>query len=524
VADKDFLVIEDRKAIVIPYDMRVENTLPTARRIQHNEQDLLVLPLRVSETKVLRNLAYPIPNPLICYDWEGDKPFDTQRKTAEMLVMNQRAYVLNDLGTGKTRAALHAANFLMRMGELGRALIVAPLSTLSNVWDRELFAHFPDRRAIVVHGDRRKRFQLLDEEADFYIINHDGVHIIKEALADRHDINLIIVDEIATFRNARTRRWKALNQVINMQRRPWAWGMTGSPTPNEPPDAWAQCRLLTPASVPRRAKQFKEQTMFQVSKFKWIARKEAKEIVHKAMQPAVRYTREETTEIPPRSYYYLPVPLAPDQAAHYKQMEKKYYLQFKEGEVTAANEGVKINKLLQLASGFLYTTEQKVVDLGGKERLQALRDLIESTDRKVLVFVPFKPLVHTVYAAVQKYASCEFVYGDVSKKKRDRIFGLFQRSKHPHVIVAHPKCMAHGLTLTKADTIVWFSPHQSPEIYEQANGRITRAGQVHKQFVYHIVGTKLEASVYKRLQQKQKTQGALLDLFEGSVDSVWGVA
>jgi SNF2 family DNA or RNA helicase len=109
---------------------------------------------------------------------------------------------------------------------------------------------------------------------------------------------------------------------------------------------------------------------------------------------------------------------------------------------------------------------------------------------------------------------CSLVHGGTNKKHRDQIFAAFQTSDSPRVIVAHPQCMAHGLTLTSASTIIWFTPTTSLEIYEQANARITRPGQKHKALIIHLQSTAIERKIYKRLQKKASLQGALLDMFD----------
>jgi SNF2 family DNA or RNA helicase len=119
-----------------------------------------------------------------------------------------------------------------------------------------------------------------------------------------------------------------------------------------------------------------------------------------------------------------------------------------------------------------------------------------------------------LYTHISKRWSCEKISGDVSNADRERIFTLFMHNENPHVIVAHPATMSHGLTLTAASTIVWYGPPLSLEMYEQANGRITRAGQRHAQLIVHIAATKLEQKIYTRLQARSATQGLLLDMFE----------
>lgn len=506
----------------IPFDQGLANIVPGSR--QHNGS--LILPHTRDTVRLARNLGHAVPAPIITqYDWNGDTPFRTQMVTAAMLTMQPRAFVLSEMGTGKTRATLHAAEFLMRAGDVKRALVIAPLSTLVHVWDREIFRYFNHRSVGVLHGTKAQRLKVLSQEKDFYVINHDGVETILPELIARGDIDLVIIDELASFRNARTDRWKAVNMLVNggmrkgsalpIAARKFAWGLTGSPTPNEPADAWGQCRLLAPGKVPPFYKQFKRMTMTQVSQFKWIPRPEANDIVFDAMQPAVRFKRDECVELPETVYIDRPVAMSPEQNRVYKELMKKLKLGFQEGTVTAANEGVLFSKLLQISSGYVYTSDRKVVHLPNDDRIDNLLEILDEAEGKVIVFVDFIHAANELQDILlkQKVRSA-LVTGETPAKDRNLIFNAFQTSAFPRVLVAHPKCMAHGLTLTEANTIVWFTPTTSHETYDQACARITRPGQTRKSLIVHLTGTPVEAKLYRRLQQKASTQGALLEMFE----------
>lgn len=497
------------KTVSLPFNNQLASLVP-----EHKvNKDLIVLPHTHDVTRLARNLGMRVPAPIMSYyDWNGDTPFRTQKITAAMLTMQRRAFVLSEMGTGKTRAALYALDFLKREGLVKACLVVAPLSTLSTVWDREVFKYFNHMSVGVLHGTRALRLEILKQPHDVYVINHDGVKTILPALMERKDIDCVIVDELAAFRNARTDRWKALSQLCG---RPYVWGLTGSPTPNEPADAYAQIKLLAPKNVPKFYKTFKEMTMTQVSTFRWIPRKDAMDTVYRAMQPGVRFKRDDCVELPPVTYDFREVALSSEQQRVYKEMMTKLRVAFAAGEVTAANEGVLMSKLLQITTGFAYTRGKAPVELDHAPRMDALMELLDEAEGKVIVFVDFvhasqmiaKELVDAGYSVAQ-------VSGETSKKERDRIFAEFQSATNPRIIVAHPKCMSHGLTLTAASVIVWYSPTTSMETYEQACARITRPGQTRKQLIMHLTGTPIESKLYKRLQQKASLQGALLEMFE----------
>jgi len=246
----------------------------------------MILDYDVDQTTVLRNLGYGVPSPILTqYDWAGSTPFESQTTTAAMLTMCRRGYVLSEMGTGKTRAALFAFDYLRKVGAAHKMIVVAPLSTLTVVWLREAFNSFPHLTVSVVHGTRKQRVKALEEPADIYIINHDGVKVfcdksfnLQPELARRHDIDVVLFDELAVYRNRRTDRWKAAAALL--KGRKYGWGMTGGPTPKEPTDAWAQVRLLTPENVSWSFKAFREEVMYQFNQFKWLPRKNATERVH----------------------------------------------------------------------------------------------------------------------------------------------------------------------------------------------------------------------------------------------------
>lgn len=502
-----------QQLIVLPYDERVRTLIPHTKIIRHKERPFLLVPHKEVETKLLRNLGYTPPSPLLSrYDWCGVTPFESQIVTADLLVSNPRAYVLNGMGTGKTLASLFAADYLMKRGTIEKALIVAPLSTLTTVWEREVFARMPHRSVGVLHGTKQHRKDVLKEEHDFYVINHDGMITIKKELLEREGLDLIIVDELAAFRTPNTLRWKTLRDVLS--KRPFVWGMTGSPTPNAPTDAWGQCMLVTPQRITPYFKRFRDQTMLQITQFKWRAKKEANSVVHACMQPAVRFQLEDCVDIPPTTYSTLEVPLSPAQLKAYKEMKQQMRTDFDPAApISAANAGVQMSKLLQICCGFAYDRNGIARDLPMDARLNELEHIIDEAAAKVIVFVPFKHAVKSVVKHLEANYTVATITGDTTKTERDKIFHAFQQHADPQVLVAHPQVAAHGLTLTAANVVVWFSPTTSAEIYEQANARIPRPGQKLHTHIVHLQSSQVEAKLYAALQGKLNLQSALLAMY-----------
>jgi len=194
-------------------------------------------------------------------------------------------------------------------------------------------------------------------------------------------------------------------------------------------------------------------------------------------------------------------------------MMKTFITDVEGGEqITAVNEAVKLQKLVQIACGVAYNDAGENVELKCGPRIQATREVIDEVGGKVIIFVPLTGTLHMLERELAKHYTVGVVNGAVSSSKRNVIFQNFQERTDPKIILAHPATMAHGLTLTAASTIIWYGPITSNEQYVQANGRIERIGKTHHSNVVHIEATKVEHAMYQRLKTKQKLQGLLLDM------------
>jgi SNF2 family DNA or RNA helicase len=497
----------------------VTAVIPQAKVIKHKGKEITAVPHSMEVARVLNNMGIDIPSPIkYYYKWSGQyTPFHAQEETAAFLTMNNRAFCLNDLGTGKTMSTLWAFDYLKQIGQAAKLLVVSPLSTLERVWGDEVFRHFTHLSFGVLHGTKKRRLAMLAEDFDVYIINHDGIKVLEAELTARTDIDSVVVDEIAQCaRNAGTEMWKALRKVT--KDKPRLWGLTGTPIPNAPTDAWAQCKLVCPGSVPPYFTRFRETVMRQAGPYKWIAREGALDIVDQAMQPSIRYHRSDCIDLPPVMYQTLQVALTKDQIRMYKDMVDNLAADHDGEQVTAVNEAVKLMKLVQICCGTVYSLDGEVVIVPPKDRLNTLLQVVEDSSSKTIVFCPFTAAVELVGDfLIDAGYTVGKVYGDVKKSERDEIFRGFQKSKDPQVIVAQPGAMSHGLTLTEASTIAWYAPITSAEIYEQANGRITRPGQKHSQLIVNIEGSAVERKMYERLKEKTTTQGLLLDIVRGEL-------
>jgi SNF2 family DNA or RNA helicase len=329
---------------------------------------------------------------------------------------------------------------------------------------------------------------------------------------------LIVIDEISQMiRNAGTDRFDRLRDILVTKPPRQAWGLTGTPTPNGPTDAWAQCKLMVPDRVPPYFGRFKDSVMKQVTNFLWVPRPNAMDIVHEAMQPSIRFTRDECVDLPECTYITRHADLTVSQTKAYKDMLTQLKAEVDSGEVTAVNEAVKAQKLIQIACGVVYDSNGNKLDIDASPRLEIVREVCEEAGTKVIVFVPFVSVIEKVAEHLKKNGfSVAVIHGGVPKHERDTIFKSFQKAEEPKILVAQPATMSHGLTLTAASTMIWYAPVTSCDTYLQACARITRPGQKHNQLIVNIEGTPIEEKYYKRLMEKEKTQGILLDLVKES--------
>jgi SNF2 family DNA or RNA helicase len=394
-------------------------------------------------------------------------------------------------------------------------LVVATLSTLNFVWARECFTTLPHRTVAVLHGTKQQRLDRLRSDADIYVINHDGLKTIQAELELRTDIDVLCIDELSVYRNNsnRSKIMRKFSQRFNI-----VWGLTGRPMPNAPTDVWAQAKIVTPNTVPKFFRQAEEMLMDRINQYKLAPKRDAVETAFKMLQPSVRFDLDAVVELPELVSRTIDVPLSATQKKAYEALSKEFQAQINGATITAVNAAVAMGKLLQLSGGWVYAGKDNNgvsinIPLGAHDRVDAMLDIINEAEHKVLLFVPYLHTIAGVSEALDN-AGVEHavVHGGITK--RDEIFNHFQNTDKYKVLLAHPQCLAHGLTLTAADTIIWYLPITSLEIYDQANARISRVGQRHRQQIFHLQSTPVEKKIYGMLRTKQRIQEALLDLLE----------
>lgn len=256
-----------------------------------------------------------------------------------------------------------------------------------------------------------------------------------------------------------------------------------------------------------------------MSQFRWEPKPTAIETVHRVLRPAIRFTKEECLDLPDMVYVKRQVALTPMQKKYYDRLKSQMVMEAGGEMVTSVNAAVNMNKLLQISCGAVYTDEGDSLEFDISHRYTVLREVIDESSQKVLVFVPFR---HTITILADKLRAdgipTEVISGSVSVGQRTDIFKRFQTQKDPRVLVIQPQAAAHGVTLTAANTVVWWGPTSSLETYAQANARVHRSGQKHRCTVVQLAGSPVEKHLYKLLDSKIDVHSKIVDLYKDLLD------
>lgn len=507
--------IVDNKILVVPTE-EPQKILNTIRRSTEYGDDVAVF-WGLEEAQALRQLGFDAPSPINKnYGWPGvHPPMNHQRSTAEFLTLHKRAFCFNEQGTGKTAAAIWAADYLLERGVINRVLVVCPLSIMQSAWQADLFKFAVHRHVNVAYGDRKKRKQIVSSPAEFVIINYDGVSIVEEEVK-AGGFDLVIIDEANAYKNSRTERFKVMRRIVGPDT--WLWMMTGTPAAQSPLDAYGLAKLCVPTRAPHLYTAYRDAVMYQLTRFKWIPKPNAEVVVHNLLQPAIRFLKRECIDLPDVTHTYRHVPLSPQQMKFYKALKKDMLVEAAGEEITAVNAAAQLNKLLQVSCGAVYSDTKEVIDFDASTRLNTLLEVIEEASHKVLVFIPFTHALTSVQEFLNKHGiTNEIINGSVPVTKRTAIFKEFQETDKPRVLLIQPQAAAHGVTLTAANVIVWYAPVTSSEIYLQANARIDRPGQRNPMTIVHLQGSPVETKLYNMLENNLDLHEKIVDLYKNEL-------
>lgn len=513
-------IIENRALVLRTRSPEKYAIIPRSADLGPNEHGIneVLVSWELDAIRVLRNLGLKnAPSPIVGrYDWPGRRaPFAHQKETAAFLTLHNRAFVFNEAGTGKGASAIWAADYLMKIGRVRKVVIVCPMSIMQSAWQRELSMCAIHRTAVVCHHtDSARRIRMVEHGYDFTIVNFDGLPMVLHALQKRGDVDLVIVDEANFVKNPQTKRWKTIAALLRPDT--LLWMMTGTPAAQSPIDAYGLAKLVNPSGVPRFPTAWRDTVMRQLTRFKWTPKPDAHEKVKAALHPAIRFTKAECTDLPPVLTETREVAMTPQQTKYYKIIKTQMLSRVAGETISAINAAAVVNKLLQISAGAAYSDDHEVIEFDCAPRLNVLMEVLDETTRKTIVFAHYRSSIETIRTHLAKSGvSCDVIHGDVTPTKRNEIFHAFQTKDEPRVLVLQEQAAAHGITLTAADTVVFWGPVMSVENYIQCIARTDRIGQTSDSVtVVHIQSSDIERRMFKLLESRIASHDAFVKLYE----------
>lgn len=413
-----------------------------------------------------------------------------------------------DMGLGKTVTTLTAIRDLMYdTFEIQRVLVVAPLRVARDTWPEEIrkWDHLKELTCSVVVGNMVERRRALQKEADIYIVNRENLAWLYQN--SRLDFDMVVLDELSSFKNAQSKRFKAMKAMRPKVKR--IVGLTGTPSGNGLMDLWAEFRLLDMGErlgkyiSQYRSLYFKPDKRNGMVVFSYKPLPGAEEVIyHQIADITVSMKANDYLEMPKLVSVAKEVTLSEKEKKRYDELKKSLVLELPGGEVTAANAASLTMKLSQMANGAIYTDDKNVVSIHDR-KLDALEDLVESANgQPVLVPYWFK---HDKDRIQKRMEAREL--------KESQDFADWNARKIP-VALIHPASAGHGLNLQQGGSIlIWFGLTWSLELYQQTNARLWRQGQADKTvIIQHIVAKDtIDERILKVLEHKDGTQAALIE-------------
>lgn len=452
------------------------------------------------------------------YQYHGLDPTPQQLQTIAFMLANKRGYNFSDMGSGKTASSLWATDMLLAAGKIKKVLIICPLSLMKSVWVKEIENIIPWRTWAIVHGDKRKRAFMLAKDVDYYIINHDGPKFSMDLLL-QYQFDVIIIDEVDNFKHFKVpdkktkKHTKTSAMKLICDRAKSVFGLTGTPIANSPKDAFGIAKIVNPGKLPTPyVTKWQALTMFQVGPFQWVPKDNAVQIVHDTLQPAIRFSLEECTTLPPCVMETIDFEMCAEQERVYSDMFEDQIAEFNDGTITAMTAAIKVMKLMQIAAGCVYDQDGNSVVLPLKGKIEEILHVQEQAGQLV-VFCQFVQVAKRLQAELE---GSRLIYGDVSINDRAEIIDDFKAGKFD-ILIAQPRTMAHGVNLQFCNTLIFFGPVLGNNFYRQAIARVRRTGQTRPQLIINFASCQVERKLYKMLNEKEVTSQALLSLYKNDI-------
>lgn len=453
-------------------------------------------------------------------------PLPHQWQTLGFQLENKICFNLSACGSGKTLPAVLAVAALFESGAESCILVIAPISVIRATWLEHLAQFSPGTPVMCmdVSAKRKKQCQELIGFKGIVLINPDGVQSVWHELCHWKP-GLLIIDELAGYyRNVRTNRWKACASLI-YKTQPARWAFTGTPITKNLMDSYAQILLVNPAMMPRSQRtgkvityvQFRDMLMTNPAPHIWVPKADALARVHSLMQPAIRFGREVMGDIKTPIRIRKEIALTPEQKALLQSLINDGKAKYGSSHINAKEAMTLVTKAAQIALGVVYDSKGNTVAVPSAPHVQALLDVFEEVElTPIIVSVPYIPALLALAENLRlKGWRVAVVYGDTKQADRADQIKRFQAGEYDFLL-CHPKTLAHGVTLTRSSTVVWYGPTYDLELVSQLNDRIFRYGQKGQPLIIEFSSTVIENRIYAATHGKETLSGKFIDLFGAS--------
>ena len=441
---------------------------------------------------------------------------DYQTRAIEWCLNKPRCGLFLPMGAGKTVITLTAIANLKKSGEANKVLIIAPIRVARTTWPAEIdkWDHTKSLTYSLVDGDVKKRTRALEQDSDIYIVGKEQVVWLCETVGKSWPFDMVVVDELSTFKNPQAQRFKALKKQVKKFKR--FIGLTGTPAPRGIPDLWSQMFLIDAGTrLGKSIGSFRKQYLIPERSngyivYSWAVRDGAqKEIESKISDVVMSLDSSECVELPDINYINVPITLPKTVKKRYDAFKKDLVLELTTTDVSASNLGVLCGQLLQFTSGQIYTHDPSLpVDTIHDEKLKALDDLLTAANGEPVIIYYYykheKERIMTLLKSKKLRVSCLDDEKDVERWNNHDL----------DVLLLHPASAGHGLNLQAGGSvIIWYTlPNFNLELYQQANARLYRQGQTEKVRVYHLlVDDSIDIDMMNALEKKEVPQSTLLD-------------
>lgn len=439
-----------------------------------------------------------------------------QSRAIDWCLNHQRCGLFLPMGAGKTVITLTAIANLKKSGEVNKVLIIAPIRVARTTWPAEIdkWDHTKSLTYSLIDGDAKKRTRAIEKEADIYIIGKEQVVWLCETVGKSWPFDMVVVDELSTFKNHQAQRFKALKKQVKKFKR--FIGLTGTPAPRGIPDLWSQIYLIDAGTrLGKSIGSFRKTYLIPERSngyivYSWAVRNGAqREIEEKISDVVMSLDSSECVELPDINYINIPIKLSKTIKKRYDTFKKDLVLELTTTDVSASNLGVLCGQLLQFTSGQIYTHDSfKPIETIHDEKIKALDDLLTSANGEPVIIYYYykheKERIMTLLKSKKLRVSCLDNERDVERWNNHEL----------DVLLLHPASAGHGLNLQAGGSvIIWYClPNFNLELYQQANARLYRQGQREKVRVYHLlVDDSIDVDMMNALEKKEVTQSTLLE-------------